>query len=472
MIAARRRTLAAALSALLLAAVGGGSLLAATAPAAPAPAAPAPAASPEELQRLAREVYVYAYPLVVMDVASEIATAKTPINSFQHRRTLPDPSSTETPYPTVDTLSSAAWLDLSAGPVILSVPDTKGRYYQMPMLGGWTDVFQSPGKRTTTTEKREFAIVGPKWRGEIPKLAEEIRAPTDLVWINARIQVNGKGDVAAVNKLQDQFKLAPMSKSKKPTAAPSANVDPKTPPVEQVAKMDAKTYFTRVAMLLPTNPPGKEDAAMIDRAKKLGIVPGQRFDTSKLDAARASAIEEGAKSALGAIRASAAGATGEIRNGWTLNWDLGRYGTNYGLRAVVAYSALGANAPEDALFARTRLDGGGRALSGANKYVLHFDKGKQPPTEAFWSVTMYNDKGFLVANPIERYSIGDREKPRLNADGSLDIYLQQESPGKDKESNWLPAPKDNFNVMLRVFWPKADFVERRWTPPPIQKLAG
>jgi hypothetical protein len=447
----------------------GAALLAVAQTPAPAQAPQAQSKAAAELQGLAREVYVYAYPLVLMDVTREVMTAKTPVNTFQHKRSFPDPSFTDVVSPNADTLYSIAWLDLSGGPVILSVPDTKGRYYLMPMLDAWTNVFQSPGKRTIGTEKRDFAIIGPKWKGEIPKNAEEIRAPTDMVWIIGRTQTNGKADFAAVNKIQDQYKLTPLSRSRKAPAT-AANVDLKTPPVDQVARMDAKTFFSRVAMLLPNNPPAKEDAAMVERMKKLGIVPGQPFDTSKLDADSAKGLAEGAKSALAAIVSSAKGTTGDIRNGWTINWDLGRYGTNYGLRAITAWGGLGANAPEDALYPHTHLDGGGRPLNGANKYALHFDKGKTPPAEAFWSLTMYNDKQFFVANPIDRYAIGDRDKLHPNADGSVDIYIQHDSPGNDKESNWLPAPKDNFNVILRVYWPKQEMLERRWTPPAIQKV--
>jgi hypothetical protein len=441
-------------------------------PPAPKVEAPPPAPSPnDDLKRLAREVYVYAYPLVLMDMSRQVSEARTPLDTFQHRRSFPEPSTTDVLNPNVDTLSSQAWLDLSNGPVILSVPDTKGRYYLMPMLDAWSNVFQSPGKRTIGTEKRDFAIVGPKYKGELPKNAEEIKAPTEMVWIVSRIQANGRGDVAAVTKLQDQFKLTHhAAKAKGAAHLPSAaNVDVKTFPVEQVAKMDAQSFFSRVAMLLAGNPPAKEDTAMVERMKKLGIVAGHPFDTSKLDPAAAKAIQEGAKSGLDAIVAAAAGTTGDIRNGWTMNWDLGRYGGNYGLRAVIAYTNLGANAPEDILAMRTRLDSGGRALNGANKYVLHFDKGKSPPAEAFWSLTMYSEKQLLVANPLERYAIGDRDKPHPNPDGSLDVYVQHDSPGRDKESNWLPAPKDNFIVILRIYSPRAELLERRWEPPAIKR---
>ena len=465
---------------LVLAAVATAIMLAACGKSAPPPppkveAPPAPSVN-EEAKRLATEIYVYAYPLVVMDVTKQGMTAKTPINTFQHRRAFPDASSTDVVNPSVDTLSSQAWLDLAREPVVLSVPDTHDRYYMMPMLDGWSNVFQSPGKRTTGTKKGDFAIIGPKWKGQLPDGVEEIRSPTEMVWLNGRTQTNGKADYAAVAKLQDQYKLTPLSQWRKPggkglqaAAAPRAGIDTKSAPVEQVAQMNAQTFFTRFASLLPGNPPAKEDATVLEKIKKLGIVAGQPFDTSKLDAATAQGVEDGAKSAHASIVAAAKGSTGDLRNGWTIHWDLGRYGTNYGLRALIAFTSLGANAPEDASYPTTRLDGGGRVLSGANKYVWHFDKGKTPPASAFWSLAMYNDKHFFIANPIDRHAIGDRDKLNFNSDGSLDIYIQNDNPGKDKESNWLPAPKDSFNVTLRIYWPKQELLERRWTPPGIQR---
>ena len=209
---------------------------------------------------------------------------------------------------------------------------------------------------------------------------------------------------------------------------------------------------------------------MVEKIQKLGIVAGQPFILSKLDAASAKGVEDGAKAALDAIVLAAKGSLGELRNGWTIHWDLGRYGTNYGLRAVIAYWA-GANAPEDAIIPMTYLDAGGHPLNGANKYVLHFDKGKAPPADGFWSLAMYNDKQAFVANPIDRHAIGDRDKLKFNADGSLDLYLQNGDPGTDKESNWLPAPKENFSVILRVYWPKQELLDRSWTPPAIKRVA-
>lgn len=464
-----RRLAAAAIAvAILLAACGKSEP-----PAPPQPVAPPPPAANEDMKRLATEIYVFGYPLVLMDVTRQVATARTPLNTFQHRRAFPEPSSTDVVHPNVDTLPSHAWLDLSREPIVLSVPDMRERYYVMQLLGGWTNVFQSPGKRTTGTKKGDYAIVGPRWKGELPKDVEEIKAPTEIVWVLGRTQTNGKADYAAVARIQDQYKLTPLSRWRKsgaaaPPAAPHAGVDVKTAPVEQVAAMNAQAFFTRLAALLPGNPPAKEDAPVVERMKRLGIVAGQPFDASKLDAAAVQGIEDGVNTARDAIVAAAKGSIGDIQNHWTMHWDFGRYGTNYGLRAVIAYTDLGASAPEDLIAPSTRLDSGGRILNGANKYVLHFDKNKLPPTEAFWSVTMYNEKNSLVANPLERYALGSRDKLKTNADGSLDVYIQHESPGKDRESNWLPAPKDNFNVLMRIYWPKQELLDTRWAPPAIK----
>jgi hypothetical protein len=439
---------------------------------APAPAPPPVPSPQQELQRLAGEVYVFAYPLVLMDVTRQVATAKTPLNTLAHRRTFPDASSKDAPRPNADVLYSSAWLDLSQGPVILSVPDTRGRYYVIPMLDAWTNVFSSPGKRQTGTEKADFAIVGPKWKGTLPDGVAEIRAPTSMVWLLGRIDAT-KGDLATVAKLQDQFKLTPLAQWGKrpgkgiPAAAPAppSGVDVKTPPVEQVERMDASTFLTRFASLLPANPPSADDAPMNAKLEKLGVVPGQPFDTAKLEPASAAAIDEGFKAARAALLTASRGSLGDLRNGWAIHWDLGRYGTNYGYRALMAMLNLGANAPEDALFASTRFDARGKPLTGANRYVLRFDKGKTPPAEAFWSLSLYDAKGSFVPNPIARHAIGDRDDLKTNPDGSIDLHVQHENPGKDKEANWLPAPKDEFSVMLRIYWPKEEMLQRRWTFP-------
>jgi hypothetical protein len=450
-------------------------------PATPAPKAeaPKPIAAPavnEELKRLAAEVYVFAYPLVLTDVTRQVETAKSSLNVFEHRRSVPDVSAAEA-NPNADVLYSQAWLDLSKEPVLLSVPDTKGRYWLIAMLDAWSNVAASLGPRTVGEGKQEIAIVGPRWKGTLPAGVSEVKSPTEMAWLLGRMQADRKSEQAAVAKLQDQTKLGPLTKSsraaKGSSAAPTHEaVDVKTAPREQVAKMDAATFLTRVAMLLPGNPPTKADAPMVDKIKKLGIVGGQPFDLAKLDALSATSVEAGVKSAHDAIEAAGKrSGSAELRNGWMFDRELGRWGTDYGKRAVVAWRGLGANAPEDAIFMTAHFDSGGQRLDGAQRYVLHFDKGAAPPTEAFWSVSLYDEKQHFAANPLGRYHIGSDDNLRTNPDGSVDVYIQNADPGKDKESNWLPAPKGSFYLILRVYWPKEDVVNGRWVPPGIRRVA-
>ena len=364
---------------------------------------------------------------------------------------------------------------------------------------GWTNVFSSLGKRVTGTEKADFAIVGAftsstpggsvpfhfgptmaKWKGTLPPGVEEVKAPTSMVLVTGYTQVNGKSDYAAVNKLQDQYKLAPLSrftKSAKGAAAAAAassagRVDTKTPPVDQVAKMDARTFFTRFALLLPDNPPSKDDAPMVDKMKKLGIVAGQPFDPAKLDAPTLEGIDQAPAGTQEAMRAAAKGTGGaEIRSGWTFHLDLGRYGANYGKRAFVAWMGLEGAAPEDEIAMTTRLDGAGKPLDGSGQYVLHFDNGRTPPVDALWSVTLYNDKQQFASNPLDRHAVGSADKLKANADGSIDVYVQSANPGGDKEANWLPAPKGPFVLVLRMYAPKQDVLTGRWAPPPVKRSA-
>ena len=355
---------------------------------------------------------------------------------LQHPRPSPMPREPTWRNPNPDVLDSEAWLDLAHEPVVLSVPDTHGRYYVMAMIDAWTNVFQSPGKRTTGTNKADFAIVGPKWKGELPQgcRGDQVADRHGLGARPHRDQRQGRRRRGA--KLADQYKLAPLSQWRKCGAGRHA-AGRRARRRRQDPAGRAGGEDGRADILHPLCRPVARQSAGQGRCadgrevKKLGIVAGQPFDMGKLDAAAAKGIEDGAKAALDAIVLAAKGSIGDLRNGWTIHWDLGRYGTNYGLRAVTAWLGLGANAPEDAIFASTHLDAGGHPLNGANKYVLHFDKGKAPPADGFWSLAMYNDKQLpSCANPIDRHAIGDRDKLRFNPDGSLDLYLQSEEPGQ------------------------------------------
>jgi hypothetical protein len=427
------------------------------------------------------DAYIYGYPLVLMDVTRQVATAapkvtdrKAPINQFRHNRAFPDHTFTTVVSPNADTLYSIAWLDLAKEPMVLSVPDTGKRYYLMQLLDAWTNVFAVPGTRTTGNGKGDVAIVGPGWKGKLPAGVQEIKAPTSMVWLIGRTQTNGKEDYEAVYALQRQYKLTPLGAFGTNYVPPEnvpvdPNVDLKTPPVEQVAKMDAATFFGRLARVMRDNPPAAADAELVKKLATIGIVPGKDFDIKAQEPTLVQALERAVREGRDKLVAATKQPKGKVINGWTFMLDLGRYGADYLNRATVAALTLGANLAEDAIYPRTTVDAAGQPLTGANRYVLHFPKGQTPPVNAFWSVTMYNSKQFFVENPLARYALGDRDKLKTNADGSLDIYIQHNSPGPEREANWLPAPKDEFNLILRLYWPKKEALDGEWKPPAVKR---
>ena len=449
-----------------------------------APAAPSAADKEKAALAAGVEAVVYGYPLVIMDVTKDKTTNfaspvgfGAPLNEFANVPTFPDASFKDVVRANVDTLYSSAFLDLSAEPLVMSVPDTNGRYYLMPMLDAWTNVFTSPGKRTTGTKAGNFAITGPGWKGTLPAGVTQLKAPTNMVWIIGRTQTNGPQDYAAVHKIQAGFKLVPLSRFGKPYTPPPGKVDPsvdmKTPPVEQVARMTTEQFFNRFAMLLKDNPPPASEAPILAKLAKIGIVPGQKFDPSKLDPAVAKGLSQALPAALAKLN-EAGSKTGAPVNGWRVPpMILGQYGSEYGVRAAVAMFGLGANLPEDAVYPSVYVDSDGKALDATNRYVIHFAKDRTPPVHAFWSITMYDPHSFFVPNSINRYAISSWMPLAKNADGSIDIYVQAKSPGKDKEANWLPAPASGaFNMTMRMYWPteKApSIIDGSWKPPVVKK---
>jgi len=371
----------------------------------------------------------------------------------------------------------AGWIDAGKEPWVLSLPEAEGRYYLFPMLDGWTNVFQSPGTRTTGDGAQKFAITGPNWKGTLPEGIKEYRSPTSLVWFIGRIYCTGtKEDYAAVHRLQDEIKLQPLSTLGKPYSTPAGKVDPsvdmKTPVRDQVNALDAASFFGLLAQLLKDNPPAAEDADVVARLAKLGIVAGEKFDLEKLDSQIRQAVVEAPKAGLKKITDHFRTAGVDL-NGWVFTTKTGRYGTDYLQRATIAYFGLGANLPEDAIYPTSEWDIAKQMYSGENKYVVRFAKGKLPPVNAFWSLTMYDDQYFFYANKLNRFTLSARDKLKENADGSIDLYLQHESPGPDKESNWLPAPKGKFVLMLRLYWPREtppSILDGSWQPPPVEKV--
>jgi hypothetical protein len=441
-----------------------------------------------ESYETAKDAYIYAYPLVTMEytrrATTNVATPvgfTAPMGQFIKLRVYPDASFNAVTAPNADTLYTVIWLDLSKEPWIISIPDLHGRYALFPMLDGWTDVFQVPGKRTTGTGAQKYALTGPGWTGTLPPGVTEYKSPTALVWLLGRIYCTGTpDDYKAVHAIQDQMAAVPLSSYGKPYAAVAgtvdASIDTKTAVREQVNALDGPTYFKLFAELLKTNPPSADDGPMVAKLATIGIVPGQDFDVSKLGAGTAAGIAKAPKSAQDKIAAwmkqSLVAGDARLVNGWTFTTKTGLYGTNYLQRALITWFGLGANRPQDAVYPTSEGPELIEKYNGAHKYVMHFDKGQLPPVEGFWSLTMYNAKYFFVANPINRYSISARNSLKTNADGSTDLYIQADSPGKDKESNWLPAPKDDFVLMTRMYWPKEkdpSILDDSWKIPGVKK---
>jgi hypothetical protein len=439
--------------------------------------------STQQTRDLAAAAYIYGYPLVIMDVTRRVMTnvpkageSAAPINQFGQMRSFPDETMTKVVSPNADTLYSFAFLDLSKEPVVLSVPEMGRRYYLMQMLDAWTNVFACPGTRTTGSSRAHFAIVGPRRAGSLPDGVSVIKSPTSLVWIIGRTQTNGKDDYPAVHVVQDQYKLTPLSAwgktYKPPDAVPvDGTFDMTTPPVEQVAKMEAGVFYGRLNALMKDNPPANSDADTIKGFAAIGIGPGKAFDLNAFEPPVARCIEEGFRAGQSKLLAEAKKPHGKVLNGWEFADNLGHYGTDYPWRAVVALLGLGANLPEDAIYPRTTKDSDGQPLTGADHYEIQFAKGQLPPVGAFWSITLYNSKQFFAKNPIHRFAIGDRDMLTFNEDGSLTLYVQHESPGKTRESNWLPAPQDSFNLAMRLYWPKRQILEGDWNPPAVHRIA-
>jgi hypothetical protein len=437
----------------------------------------------QEAHAIGVDAYIYFYPLVTMDVTRKQLTnvepgkgIGAPMNVLFNVPTFPTADMKQVVRPNFDTLYSFGFLDLTKEPMVVSVPDTGGRYYLLPMLDMWTDVFASPGWRTTGTQAGNFLVTPPGWSGTIPEGFTRIAAPTPFVWIIGRTKTDGPQDYDAVHKIQAGYKVTPLSEWGKPPKPVEAKIDPsidmKTPPKTQVDTMPAGAYFAYAAELLKLQLPHITDEPIIAQMKRIGIEPGRSFDLDKASSAVKKALEsapeEGQK-----LMAWKVPTLARVVNGWSMNTDtMGVYGNYYLKRAIVAQVGLGANLPEDAIYPLNLGDESGKPLDGVNKYTISFEKGATPPVNAFWSITLYDSDGFQVANSLNRFAVSSWMPFKYNADGSLDLYFQNESPGKDKEANWLPAPKGPFNLTMRLYGPKSEALTGKWSPPPVTKVQG
>jgi hypothetical protein len=449
----------------------------------PATQAAEPISEPEA-HAIGVNAYLYFYPLVTMELTRRQLTnggptaspIQAPMNAFANIGAYPAADMKAVVRPNFDTLYSSAWLDLTKEPVVVSVPDTGGRYYLLPMLDMWTDVFASPGWRTTGTQAGNFLVTPHGWTGSTPTGVTRIDAPTPYVWIIGRTKTDGPADYDAVHKIQAGLKVTPPSGWGKTSPPPAATFDPsvdmKTPPKVQVDTMEAAKYFAAAAEILKLQPPHLTDQPIIAQLLRIGLQPGRSFDLAAADPVVKKALETAPAEAQ-ALMTWKVKTLARVANGWSMNTDtMGVYGNYYLKRAIVAQLGLGANLPEDAVYPINLADDTGQPLNGASNYTLHFDKGAIPPVDAFWSVTLYDQEGYQVANSLNRFAVSSWMPFRYNPDGSLDLYFQNVSPGPAKEANWLPAPKGPFNLTMRLYAPKSDALTGKWNPPPVVKEDG
>jgi hypothetical protein len=430
----------------------------------------------EQVLDVAVHGVIYGLPLVMMELTMQSATnvdvprgMAAPVNQFAHVAAFPDAAFKHVVRANVDTLYSSAFLDLAREPIVLSVPDTHGRYYLMPIFDAWTNVFASPGTRTSGNAARDFVIVGPDWNQPLPAGLQVLRSPTNIAWLLGRTQTDGPDDYAAVHQIQRGCSLVPLSAfgtPYTPAKGTIARIDARTPAIDKLKAMTATTYFTTLARLMQRNPPPPADAPMLAQLAAIGVVPGEPFDPPPEVAA---AVERSVAVALAKLSPSTA-LRGEVVNGWTIpGANLAAYGTDYATRGMIALIAFGANLPADAVYPTSFIDADGRPFDAAKRYVLHFDDGALPPVHAFWSITLYGPDSFFVANSIDRHAISSWMPLVRNADGSVDLYVQHESPGESLEANWLPAPASgSFNLTLRMYWPTTEppsILDGTWKPP-------
>ena len=445
------------------------------------------AVSTEEAVAIATEAYVYGYSLITTEVTrvqmSNVPAAvgyQAPMNQFINVKRYPPADYRGVSAPNADTLYSLAWLDLRE-PLVFSHPDMGKRFYLFELVDLWMTAFETPGTRTAGGAAANYLLTGPDWKGDVPDGMKHIPVATRYMVILGRTYADGtEADYQAVNALQAQYKITPLSAWGKAFTyqAPAVVKDPgfsmTDKPQEAILALDTSAYFNMMTRLMgAAAPPAQEDAPLLARMATIGIEPGKPFDLAKLSPEVQAALKDLPATALKKIEANKE-TMGAIVNGWVISKGLGVYGTDYMKRAVVAAFGWPANREKDAVYPYTEVDSEGKPLTGANKYTLTFAKGQTPPVNGFWSITMYEiDQGWwFTPNALNKFTVSPRNNLKYNADGSLTLYFQRESPGKEKEANWLPAPAGAFIPMMRMYWPKETaptILDGSWSPPAVKK---
>jgi hypothetical protein len=453
-----------------------------------APLAASASVTPQQAVAIATDAYIYGYSLVTTDVTrlqmSNVAKAtglQAPLNQFLNVKRYPPADYRGVSAPNADTLYSIAWLDLKE-PQVFSHPDMGKRFHLFPMVDLWMTIFASPGTRTGDSKAANYLITAPGWKGLVPKGMKHISAATRYIVILGRTYADGtEADYKATNALQAQYRITPLSAWGKPftPVAPPVDANPgismTDKPQAVILAMGTEGYFNWLSKRMCADSPAyPADAPALARFAKIGFEPCKPFALSKLDPAVQTALKDLPRTALDRIGANQK-SLGVMVNGWQITKGLGQYGTDYMKCAVVAAFGWPANLQDDAVYPYTTIDASGATLTGANKYTLTFAKGQLPPVNGFWSITMYMiDQGWwFVPNQLNKFTVSPRNNLQANPDGSTTLYFQKDSPGKDKESNWLPAPAGEFIPMLRMYWPKQNapsVLNGTWTPPRVFKV--
>jgi hypothetical protein len=440
-----------------------------------------PAVTPEAARVIAKQAYAYGYPLVdsyriqyAYFVDQNDTSYKAPWNHIKNIPNVYTPEDTAIQTPNSDTPYSFVGLDLRAEPIVITVPAIEEkRYYSIQFIDAYTFNFAYVGSRTTGNVAGSFIIAGPNWKGESPAgIKEVIRSETDFNLAVFRTQLFNPADIDSVKKIQAQYKVQPLSAflgEPAPAAAPAVDW---VKPLTQDEEKTSLEFFNILNFVLEYCPTVPSEVDLMESFAKIGVGGGMTFDPAKLSPEMKTAIEQGRADAWEAY----AGDVKLMEEGKLTSGDV--FGTraflknNYMYRWLATIGIYG-NSKQEAMYPVYRVDNEGKPLTGVNRYTLYFAPGQYPPVKAFWSLTMYYlPESLLVANPINRYLINSPMLPELNkdTDGGLTLYIQNESPGKDKEANWLPAPKGPFAMYMRLYWPAEAALDGSWTAPKIDKV--
>lgn len=435
----------------------------------------------EEAREITREAYTYAFPIVdnlrvqyAFFVDKSNPEYKAPYNQlfniprvFTHNDRIIQTPNSDTPY-------SWIGLDLRTEPMVFIIPKIeKNRYWSLQLIDLYTFNFDYLGSRTTGNDGGVYMVAGPGWKGETPKgITKVIRCETEIASAMFRTQLYNPSDLDNVKKIQAQYIVKPLSAflgNPAPTPAPAIDFPRPLTPQEEKTSLNIFSHLNFALQFCPLHPSEK---ALMEKFSKLDIGAGKRFDTTKFSAEVLQAMHDGIADSWkdfarvlqetneGKISPADAFGTREYLDG------------NYVYRMAAAVAGIYGNSKEEALYPNYYVDANGNKLNGVNRYIMHFQPGQLPPVNSFWSLTMYDSSDLLVANPINRYLLNSTmlSQFKKDKDGGLTLYIQHDSPGKEREANWLPAPESIFRLVLRLYWPKPAAFDGTWKEPKVQRM--